>query len=375
MSVTLTQTDINTLINVIRDAEAPESVTNAMVASVLDYLNISQKTNAENLETEKLNRVAAVSTIDQRLDRLLGDNASSAIDNFNEVIAFLEGIKDSETLTATLNKLRESIASTLLLAEDVNNTLETHTGNSEQKFSDMSTDIKNKQAKLKSSTEITVNADSSLSLTDKAKLALLIDEWINEIGTDGGYNEDTGKFTAYDVTDLTASEVMSILGWRGAYLMESGMAHYRERVTPRTVVSAEGTWSLKECWLNDNNLVVISNIRGYNYITPQSIDRAWAYCSALRAIKPVIYCSQMSSCNDAFKGCTALQEVKIELLDRSISFGDSSNLSTESVEYLIDHAANTSPITVTLNESVTITPTIINKAKDKQISIAWQMNE
>lgn len=43
------------------------------------------------------------------IDNVLGENASDAIDNFNEILAFLEGCKDDETLLAKLTEIKALI--------------------------------------------------------------------------------------------------------------------------------------------------------------------------------------------------------------------------------------------------------------------------
>lgn len=50
-----------------------------------------------------------ISALQKQVDTLTGTNASDAIDNFNEVIKFLEGIKDDETLNALLEGIKERI--------------------------------------------------------------------------------------------------------------------------------------------------------------------------------------------------------------------------------------------------------------------------
>lgn len=133
MADTTTQKFIDDLITVIWDAEDPESVTNEMVARVFDYLNKGYKdllTNNSAVQTEKSERVAADAalqrTIDtlqlalqtvtstaneaktaaatnrQSIDTILGKNASQAIENFQEIINFLEGVKDNDSLVALL---------------------------------------------------------------------------------------------------------------------------------------------------------------------------------------------------------------------------------------------------------------------------------
>ena len=71
-----------------------------------------------NLATETSERKSADTTLQSNIDSLkeeleslLGDSASDAIDNFNEILAFLNGVKDSETLTALLEAIRTRLTS------------------------------------------------------------------------------------------------------------------------------------------------------------------------------------------------------------------------------------------------------------------------
>lgn len=50
-----------------------------------------------------------VETLEERLTALIGNNATTAIDNFNEIIKFLAGVKDNDTLTALLSKVNERL--------------------------------------------------------------------------------------------------------------------------------------------------------------------------------------------------------------------------------------------------------------------------
>lgn len=131
-----TQEFIDDLITVIDSAEAAESVTNQMVAAVFDFLNESLKkvSNSTEVQEEAAARIAAdldlkeainketadrtkansileqaTAAITSRIDKLVGNNASQAIDNFNEIIAFLNGIKDTESLTGLLAAMNERI--------------------------------------------------------------------------------------------------------------------------------------------------------------------------------------------------------------------------------------------------------------------------
>lgn len=142
-----TQQFIDSLITTIWNAEDPESVTNEMVARVFDFLNKGYKdllTNNSAVATEKSERQAADAALQRAIDTvqlaiqvagttateaknmattnaqtintLIGKNATVAIESFNEIITFLNGVRDSDTLTALLAAIDERINS---LATDV----------------------------------------------------------------------------------------------------------------------------------------------------------------------------------------------------------------------------------------------------------------
>ena len=115
-----TQEYIDDLIIVIETAEDAESVTNQMVAAVLDFLNVNLKkvSQGKEIEAEEAARIAAdaalqkaIDAVSLRIDRLVGDNASQAIDNFNEILNFLNGLKDSDSLAALLADINARIGS------------------------------------------------------------------------------------------------------------------------------------------------------------------------------------------------------------------------------------------------------------------------
>lgn len=143
-----TQQFIDSLITTIANAEDPESVTNEMVAQVMDFLNKSYKdllTNNTGIMEEAATRSAADEALQRSINTLqtaleavqakatdaknkadanatsintiLGKNASAAIESFNEVIAFLSGVKDNETLTALLMDINDQLAGN---SDDIN---------------------------------------------------------------------------------------------------------------------------------------------------------------------------------------------------------------------------------------------------------------
>ncbi len=107
MNVMPEQTNIpvSTLIQVIRDAEEPASVSNLMVAEALRLIYESAA-DVPSLRSRLDGISATLSAAISRFDSLAGENASEAIDNFNEILAFLAGMSDDTTLAAKLDRLR-----------------------------------------------------------------------------------------------------------------------------------------------------------------------------------------------------------------------------------------------------------------------------
>lgn len=86
----------------------------------------------------------------------------------------------------------------------------------------------------------------------------------------------------------------------------------------------------------------------------EKFERAFSGCSSLRVIDNILVNAkkQANVFVDAFKGCSSLETVKIGSLATNISFADSPLLSYDSIKFLIDNAANTSAITVTVHADV-----------------------
>lgn len=61
-----------------------------------------------------------INTIEQTIDALVGGNTSEAIESFNEVIAFLDGVEDSENLDNIIASIEQQIASKQPSIDDLN---------------------------------------------------------------------------------------------------------------------------------------------------------------------------------------------------------------------------------------------------------------
>lgn len=100
------QERIDALIVGIQDAEAAGEITAEIVGEVLGFLNDSSKSITANVADVK----QKLTDVQSAVNRLLGHNATEAIENFNEVINFLAGLKDTDTLAAKLTDITGQLA-------------------------------------------------------------------------------------------------------------------------------------------------------------------------------------------------------------------------------------------------------------------------
>ena len=83
---------------------------------------------------------------------------------------------------------------------------------------------------------------------------------------------------------------------------------------------------------------------------------------------------QENGASGTFVGCVKLRNVEIKKLKVNVQFPDSPNLSLESTTYMVENAANTAPITITLHPDAyaRLTDEIITAATAKQINFATE---
>ena len=98
----------------IAELEASMTTAKADISGHTEKIKTIEKQSSE--QGVIVNQVSADSTrakelatsLQTQLNTIVGGNASEAIDNFNEVIKFLAGVKDNETLNALLEALKDS---------------------------------------------------------------------------------------------------------------------------------------------------------------------------------------------------------------------------------------------------------------------------
>lgn len=96
--------------------EILDSVSNKVDKVVGKQLSTEDFTTLLKEKLEGLNNyddtelTGKINTLQTAFDALVGDNASSSIESFNEIIAFLEGIEDSQDLDSIIASIEQQIA-------------------------------------------------------------------------------------------------------------------------------------------------------------------------------------------------------------------------------------------------------------------------
>lgn len=236
---------------------------------------------------------------------------------------------------------------------------------------------------------IAQNAEDVKALQDEPSLH---DLWLNAGAT---YQVETNTYTLNGVSGLTKDDML--VSWRETNnMLLIGRQIYRyQSITCKTNFLAIGPngnegqadWMYIEendftyCFYLARNLLTLRVCgtdevdRPYGRCIPKIATGMFYACSA-RNILGII---QMDKCTDVknmFLNNTNIENIKLYKVKQSISFSQALNLSVEddgnsTLGFLVTHAVNSSPITITLHADVfaRVPETLIQKAQAKQISI------
>ena len=89
--------------------------TNDLTTELLNKLN-----SLENYDDTAVRNL--ISGISSRIDTLVGESASEAIDNFNEILAFLNGVTDTQTLQGLISNLKKALENQIATKADKSHT-------------------------------------------------------------------------------------------------------------------------------------------------------------------------------------------------------------------------------------------------------------
>lgn len=184
------------------------------------------------------------------------------------------------------------------------------------------------------------------------------------IATGATYDASTGFWTLLDLTDITTEEMRSIynvsflkLPLKGA-LGGEDYAKIRVNLCRLSSSNIDGVdlmfFAHKNTVINSVNLTNrnnLSNINSYEgVVSATEAYQAFFGCTNLRCIYGRLQLN--GRVTEMFKGCSALERVRLYKLNRSISFEDSPLINVADIVYAITNAAPTSQIVITLSGKV-----------------------
>lgn len=145
-----------------------DTLVSVQIEALKTLLNKDDKTDAKINEVKKL-----ITSLQERINTLVGANASEAIDSFNQVITFLGGVKDNGTLNALLAKINERLSTleTTKVAtlensvSSLRDDLTSETSNRTQSISGLDSKITTLQRKLTEETSVRETTDNTINET------------------------------------------------------------------------------------------------------------------------------------------------------------------------------------------------------------------
>ena len=204
-------------------------------------------------------------------------------------------------------------------------------------------DLAGKQDTLTPSADLQITDDNTIGLTSLAKMRLFCDMFSAAAGDDGYARITDGAFDGMlNGLPLTYEEAVPILlygrHWTYQHFAISPISHsqkirtnlppqaYSTAVCPSFNCLFYGQADLEV--VNLNPYYGLTYIYGFLDVSNASVTAQW------------------------FKGCEALQEVRVRNLKKSISLADCPLISLDSIQYMVDNATNTTAITITVHPDV-----------------------
>ena len=239
--------------------------------------------------------------------------------------------------------------------------------------------LASKQPAITPSDDIAPLGSDKLALTDKAKMAEL-DAQAAAVGAIHNYT--TGYFEYNTLVDITTAQMRAILytPWNVYNNRVQCPTNIRTNIycnrTFTKYYSPGDYVSLLSTFIN-TQLEVLKLCEDSEYIAVNNISSAFYGSKKLRTIIGGIQLSPNTAITasqvfNPFGQCSALENIRLSYLSINISFADSPLLSLTSIQYMVDNAANTTPITITLHPDAhaRLTEELIAQAAEKQITFA-----
>lgn len=189
---------------------------------------------------------------------------------------------------------------------------------------------------------------------------LFIKLWNEACGIYGKYNKETGFFELNGLTDITFEQAILIYRLTSYPIIQGNtelkaicLVNAAIRTNLPMAISISNPLNLNCAFMGCIKMEVVNNPDYYgNGALYKTMQQAFKWCRKLRKFMNII---KVSACNDisgAFDFCDSLEEIRLTALDKNVGFKDSPNLTLFSLNYMVEHSANTNPITITIHPDI-----------------------
>ena len=180
------------------------------------------------------------------------------------------------------------------------------------------------------------------------------------------YNESTGNYELNGIADLTESDMMYIYEYKNYHFSLNTARYFQENKNVRTIFPMNTVNTVYDQLFKNNKLSLVctfmnSNFEVIKFSKPQTLEQTkgiptesgsmsgmFTNAKKLKTVYPIDV-SAVTSIGASFDGTIALIDVRLCGLKCSAIFKDSTNISKESVLYMMQYALPTSAIAITLH--------------------------
>lgn len=199
--------------------------------------------------------------------------------------------------------------------------------------------------------------------SDAAK-GLFIELWKTAVGSNGGYNSETGFFELNGLTDITYEQALDIYeNGKTSYPRPNAIgAHCRTNILMsmgyKTSSFDQYNYSIDLSNIGNGaafaEVIRLTNSAERTVKVENSIAGIFISCFCLKKVIGTIFINNFFSSNPYdFSGCTYLEEIRFANVKSDMRFDFLASISRDSLAFLINNSANgNSSITVTVHKDV-----------------------
>ena len=217
-----------------------------------------------------------------------------------------------------------------------------------------------KQDALTVSDDLELTSAGKLSVAKGAKRAVFIDMFNEAAGDDGYVRMENGVFDCkLNGVPLTYEEAIGVyasypLCKRRNPTRQAMFSGTRDKTLFPINTDSFLATNYLEAFSGCSNLVAVKFITASNnpIVAISSAQNMFKNCSSLKYIYGTLAFTSNVNVSGAFDFCQSLEEVRIKNLAKSLNLASSPKLSLDSLAFMVENAANTTAITVTVHADV-----------------------